>query len=42
MVKETNGENPKFKIGDIIRMSKDKNHFCKKLFSRFVWRSFCD
>ena len=29
MVKETNGENPKFKIGDIIRMSKDKNIFAK-------------
>ena len=35
--KEINDKFPKFKIGDIIRISKYKNI----LFSNSVWRSFC-
>ena len=29
--KEINDENPKFKIGDIVRISKYQNIFCKRL-----------
>ena len=36
---EINDEDPKFKIGDIVRISK---YFCKRLCSKLVWRSFCD
>ena len=34
--KEVNDEDPKFKIGDIVRISKYKNIFCKKLFFKLV------
>ena len=40
--KEINDEDPKFKIGNIVRLSKFKNHFCKRLSSKLIWRSFCD
>ena len=39
--KEINDKDPKFKIGDIARISKYKNIFCKRLCSKLVWRSFC-
>ena len=39
--KEVNNEDIKFKIGDILRISKYKN-FCKRLCSKSVQRSFCD
>ena len=35
--KEVNNEDLKFKIGDIIRISKYKNIFCKRLCSKFLW-----
>ena len=34
--KEVNNEDLKFKIGDIIRISKYKNIFCKRLCSKFL------
>ena len=40
--KEVNNEDIKFKIGDIVRISKYKNIFCKRLYSKSVQRSFCD
>ena len=40
--KEINDEDPEFKIGDIVRISKSKNNFCKTLCYNLVWRSFCD
>ena len=38
--KEINDEDPKFKIGDIDRISKYKNNFRKTLCYKLVWRSF--
>ena len=40
--KEINNKDPNFKIGDIIRISKYKDSFCKRQCSKLVWRSFCD
>ena len=40
--KEINNEDLKFKIGDIVRISKYKTIFCKRLCSKSVRRSFCD
>ena len=37
--KETNDENPKFKIRDIVRTSKYKKFFCKRPCFKLVWRS---
>ena len=37
--KEINDKDPKFEIGDIARISKYKNIFCKRLCSKLVWRS---
>ena len=34
--KEINDEDPKFKIGNIVRLSKFKNHFCKRLSSKLI------
>ena len=34
--KEINDEDPKFKIGDIVRISKYKNIFCKRLCSKLI------
>ena len=39
--KEINDKDSKFKIGDIVRISKYKN-ICKRLCSKLVWRSICD
>ena len=38
--KEFNDKDLKFKIGDISRISKYKKHFCKRLCSKLVSRSF--
>ena len=40
--KEINNKNPKFKIGDIVRVSKYENYFWKRLHSKQFWRSICD
>ena len=34
--KDNNDRDPKFKIGDIVRISKYKNSFCKRLHSKLV------
>ena len=34
--KEINNKDPKFKIGDIVRISKYTNIFCKMLYSKFI------
>ena len=34
--KETNDEDPKFKIGVDVRISKYKKHFCKRLCSKLA------
>ena len=39
--KENNEKDPKFKIGHIIRISKQK-YFCKRLYSKLFWSSSCD
>ena len=39
--KENNMEDPKFEVGNYIRILKQK-HFCKRLCSKLAWRSFCD
>ena len=39
--KEINNKDPKFQIGDIVRISKFENIFAR-LHSILVWRSFCD
>ena len=38
--KETKNKDPKFKMGDTVRISKYKNIFCKRLSSKLVWGSF--
>ena len=38
--KETKNKDPKFKIGDTVRISNYKNIFCKWLCSRLVRGSF--
>ena len=40
--KEINNKDPIFKIADIVRMSKYKNIFCKRLCSKLLWGRFCD
>ena len=40
--KEMNDGDPKFKIGDIVRTSKYKSIFAKRLCSKLVLRNFCD
>ena len=40
--KQINDKDAKFKIGDIVRISKFENLFCKKLCSKLVWRRFYD
>ena len=39
--KEINNKDPKFRIGDIVRISRHKNISAKRLHSRLVSRSFC-
>ena len=38
-LKNINYQNPKFKIGDIVTITKYKN-FCNRLCSKLVWRNF--
>ena len=40
--KKINYQDPKCKIGDIVRISNYKNFFAKRLCSKLVWRRFCD
>ena len=40
--KKINNKDPKFKIGDTVRISKYKNIFCKRLHSTLVWERLCD
>ena len=40
--KGINNTDRKLRIGDIVRISKYKKAFCKRLHSKLVWRSFCD
>ena len=40
--KEINNKDPKFKIGDTVRISKYKNIFCQRLHSKLVWERLCD
>ena len=40
--KEVNDKNPRFKVGDHVRISKNKNFFCYRLYSKLVCRNFCD
>ena len=39
--KERNYQDPKLKIGDIVRISIDKKN-CNSVSSKLVWRNFCD
>ena len=39
--KDNNVNNPKFKIGDIVKTSKYKNIFTKSLHSKLVWENYC-
>ena len=39
--KEINNKDPKFKVGDHVRISKHKNIFAKRLHSKLVRRSTC-
>ena len=39
---EINDKDLKFKIGDIVRISNYKKHFCKSLCYKLIWSSFCD
>ena len=39
--KEVNDNDPKFKVGDQVRISKYKN-FCYRLYTKLVLRNFCD
>ena len=40
--KEDNDKDPKFKVGDHVRISKYKNIFAKRVDTKLVWRSFCN
>ena len=40
--KEINNKDPRFKISNVVKISKYKNIFCKKLCSKLVLRNFCD
>ena len=43
--KETNDEDPEFKLGHTVRITKYKKKRkknCKRRYSKLVWRSFCD
>ena len=39
--KEINDKDHKFKTGDIVKISKYKKHFSKRLCSKLVWKSLC-
>ena len=40
--KENKKKDPKFKVGDFLRISKYENTFAKGLRSKFESKSFCD
>ena len=40
--KENNKKDPKFKVGDLLRISKYENTFAKGLRSNLESKSFCD
>ena len=40
--KETNQKDPKFEVGDPVKLLRYKKHFCKRLHSKLVRRSFYD
>ena len=40
--KEVNNKDPKFKVGDLVRISKQKKYFCKRLYYKLVGRGFCN
>ena len=40
--KGINDKDTKFRIGDIVKISKYKNIFCKRLCSKSLWRRFSD
>ena len=40
--KEINNKHPKFKIGDIVRISKYEKYYCKRLQPKLTWTSFCN
>ena len=35
-IKEFNDKDPKFKVGDHVRISKYRKHFCYSIYSRLV------
>ena len=39
---DSNDKDPKFQIGDHVRISKHKNIFAKRIYSKLVRRSFCN
>ena len=39
--KENDYKDPKFKVGDCVKISEYKKYFCKRLNSKVVPRSFC-
>ena len=39
---EVNDKDPKFKVGDHVRISKYKNIFAKRIRTKLVWRRFCN
>ena len=40
--KKNNKKDPKFEVGENVRISKYKNIFCQRLSSKFMGQSFCD
>ena len=40
--KEVDDKDPKFQVGDHVRISKYKKYFCKRLYTKLVVRRFCD
>ena len=39
---ENNDKDPKFKVGDHLRISKYKKYFCRRLHPKLVRRKICD
>ena len=40
--KEVNDKDPKFQVGDHVRTSKFKKHFCSRIYSKLVSTNFCN
>ena len=40
--KEVDDKDPKFKVGDHVRIPKYKKYFCQRIHSKLVRRSFCN